>query len=171
MKRNTNLVTVGGNPVTLMGKLVKTGIHAKNFIAHTTEFKPVRLSDYQGKVRLISAVQSLDNDICVKQTRRFNVEASKLTQAQIITISCDLPFALKRFLAAEGIEKVSVVSDHKDTDFGIKYGFLIEEMRLLARGVIIVDQYDMVRYVELVREVNEEPDYDKALQMVQDLLK
>ena len=171
MKRNTNLVTMGGSPVTLLGKLVKPGIHAKNFIAMTSEQKPMRLSDYQGNVRIISSILSVDNDVCAKQTKRFNLEASRLENVEIITISCDLPHALKRYLAAEDISKVITVSDHKDVDFGVKYGLLIEEYRLLARGIVIIDQYDMVRYVELVREVNDEPDYDKALEMVNELVK
>lgn len=171
MKRNTNLVTVGGNPVTLLGKLVKPGIHAKNFIAQTVDREPMRLSDYQNMVRIISSVHSLDYDVCVSQTKRFNLEASRLDKVQIITVSCDVPFAIKRFRATEGVEKIVTVSDHKDVDFGVKYGLLIQEHRLLARGVIIIDQYDMVRYVELVKEVSDEPDYDKALKMVEELLK
>jgi len=170
MKRNSNVVTFGGNPVTLMGKLIKTGSHAKNFVASGADMKPVKLSDFEGKVRIISSVPSVDTDICAEQTRRFNLEASKLTDVQIITISCDLPFALKRFCAAEGIDKIVTVSDHKETDFGVKYGFLIEEFRLLARGIIIIDQYDMVRYVEIVKEIADHPDYDAALNFVKTLL-
>ncbi|MFO7979129.1 MAG: thiol peroxidase [Bacteroidales bacterium] len=171
MKRNTNLVTVGGQPVTLLGKMVKPGIHAKNFLAQTPDFKPLRLSDYQGKVRIISSVYSLDYDVCANQTRRFNLEASKLDQVQIITISCDVPLAIKRFRASEDIEKLVTVSDQKDVDFGIKYGLLMEEYRLLARAVVIIDQYDMVRYVEVVKDITDEPDYEKALAVVKDLLK
>ncbi len=163
MKRNSNVVTLGGKPLTLLGKIIKTGSHAKNFIAIGIDMNPVKLSDYQGKVRVISSVTSVDTDICAQQTRRFNLEATKLNNVQIITISCDLPTALKRFCAAEGIDKVITVSDHRETDFGIKYGFLIEELRQLARGVIIIDQYDMVRYVEIVKEIGDQPDYDKAL--------
>lgn len=170
MKRNSNVVTMGGNPVTLMGKLVKTGSHAKNFIATGSDMKGIKLSDYQGKVRIISSVPSIDTDVCAEQTRRFNLEASKLDNVQIITISCDLPFALKRFCAAEGIDKIVTVSDHKETDFGIKYGFLIEEFRLLARGIIVIDTFDMVRYVELVKEIGEHPDYDAALEFAKKLL-
>lgn len=170
MKRNTNLVTLGGKPVTLVGKLVKTGMQAKNFIAVQTDMKPVKLSDLPGRIKVISSVPSIDTDVCSAQTKRFNLEASKLEDVQIITISCDLPFALNRYCSAEGIDKVIIVSDHRDTDFGIKYGFLIEDFRLLARGIIIIDQYDTVRYVELVKEVGDHPDYEKALQVAKDLL-
>lgn len=169
MKRNSNVVTLGGKPVTLMGKIIKTGRHAKNFIASGIDMQPVKLSDYQGKIKIITSMGSVDTDVCAEQTRRFNLEASKLSDVQIIAISCDLPFALKRFCAAEGIDKVAVVSDHKETDFGIKYGLLVEEFRLLARSVIIIDQYDMVRYVEVVPEIDNQPDYDAALAFVKKL--
>jgi thioredoxin-dependent peroxiredoxin len=170
MKRNSNIVTLGGKPVTLMGKLIKPGSHAKNFTAIGPDFKPVKLSDFQGKVRIISSVPSVDTDVCAEQTRRFNLEASKLGEVQVITISVDLPMALKRFCAAEGIDKIITVSDHKETDFGIKYGFLIEELRQLARGIIIVDKYDMVRYVEVVKEIDEFPDFDAAITQAKKLL-
>lgn len=170
MKRNSNVVTMDGNPVTLLGKIIKTGSHAKNFIATGQDLKPVKLSDFQGKVRIISSVPSVDTDICAEQTRRFNLEATKLSDVQVITISCDLPSALKRFCATEGIHKIAVISDHKETDFGIKYGFLIEEHRILARGVVIIDQYDMVKYVEIVNEIADQPDYEKALSVAKKLL-
>lgn len=170
MKRNTNIVTFGGNPVTLLGKMIKPGINAKNFIAVGKDLKPVMLSDYSGKVRIISSVPSIDTSVCAQQTRKFNEEASKLGDVQIITISCDLPFALNRFCAAEGIDKIVTVSDHKNTDFGVKYGLLIEEFRLLARSIIIVDKLDVVRYVEVVKEISNHPDYDKALAAARDLV-
>jgi thioredoxin-dependent peroxiredoxin len=170
MKRNSNIVTLGGKPVTLMGKLIKTGSHAKNFTAVGTDMQSVKLSDFQGKVRIISSAPSLDTEVCAEQTKRFNMEASKLENVQIIAISCDLPFALKRFCAAEGINKIIAVSDHKETDFGIKYGLLVEESRLLARAIVIVDQYDMVRYVEVVKEIDDQPDYDTAIAQAKKLL-
>lgn len=170
MKRTSNLVTFDGNPVTLMGKMVKTGSNAKNFIAVGADLNPVSLSRYQGKVRIISSILSVDMEICAAQTRRFNKEAANLDDVQIITISCDLPFALKRFCSAEGIDKVSTVSDYKDADFGIKYGFLIEELRLLARGVIVIDRDDTVRYIEIVKETRNEPDYAKVLEVVRELI-
>jgi thioredoxin-dependent peroxiredoxin len=169
MKRNTNVVTFGGSPVTLLGKMVKAGNHAKNFIAVGQDLKPVKLSDFQGKVRIISSVASVDTSVCAEQTRRFNEEASKLENIQIITISTDLPTALKRYCAAEGIDKIIVVSDHRETDFGIKYGFLIEELRQLARGIVIIDQYDIVKYVEVVKEIGDQPDYERALAVAKKL--
>ena len=170
MKRNFNVVTFGGSPVTLKGRMVKQGAHSKNFVAVGTDLKPFKLSDFQDKVRIISSVPSVDTGVCAQQTRRFNLEASKLHDIQILTISCDLPFALKRFCAAEGIENLITISDHKDVDFGIKYGFLIEEYRLLARGIVVIDKNNMVRYVEYVPEIGQEPDYEKALEAVKSIV-
>ncbi len=169
MKRNNDVVTFGGNPVTLKGQLVREGQQAKNFIATGTDLKPVSFSDFQGKDRIISVVPSVDTDICAQQTRRFNLEASSLENVQIITISCDLPFALKRFCAAEGIDNLITVSDHKDRDFGVKYGLLIEELGLLARAILVIDKDDVVRYVEVVSEIADHPDYDKALGVLKNL--
>ncbi len=169
MKRNTNLVTFGGNPVTLLGKIPKVGSNAKNFICIDKDLKIVKLSDYQGKVRIISSVPSIDTGVCSEQIRRFNKEASKLKNTQVIGVSNDLPFALKRFCEAEGIENVVAFSDHKDIDFGVKYGLLIEDLRLLARAIVIIDKHDVVRYVEIVKEIGEHPDYEKALKIAKEL--
>ena len=169
MKRNPNLVTFAGNPVTLRGKQIAVGSSAKNFIAVGNDLKPVSLSDFKGMVKIISSMPSLDTGVCAAQTRRFNQEAANLPGAQVIAISCDLPFAQKRFCATEGIDRALVISDHKDTDFGVKYGFLIEEFRLLARGIVIIDKDDVVRYVEFVKEITDFPDYDKALAVAKSL--
>ncbi len=170
MKRNTDLVTLGGNPVTLRGRLPKEGLMAKNFMALGTDLKPFSLSNFQGQVRILSSLPSVDTDVCAQQTRRFNLEASKMKNVQVITISNDLPFALKRFCSAEGIGNVLMVSDQKDRDFGVKYGLFIEEFGLLARAIIVIDQNDVIRYVEVVREISNQPDYEKALEVVNQLL-
>lgn len=163
MKKNEGIITFGGNPLTLIGEMVKIGDKALDFTVLGNDLKPHHLNDYDGKVRIISVVPSIDTGVCAAQTRRFNVEAAGLGDVVILTISNDLPFALGRFCAAEGIEKVITLSDHKETDFGIKYGFLIDELRLLARGIVIVDKDGIVKYVEYVKEVTNHPDYDTAL--------
>ncbi len=170
MKRNSDLVTFGGKPVTLMGRLVKPGQTAKNFFAVKENLQPFSLSENSNQVRIISVVPSVDTDICAQQTRRFNEEAAALKDIQVITISCDLPFALKRFCAAEGIDSIVTVSDHKDKDFGVKYGLLIEELGLLARAIVVVDKQDVVQYVEVVPEIAEHPDYEKALETAKALI-
>lgn len=164
MNKNTGIITFMGNPFTLLGDMVKVGDKAQDFTVLANDLHPVKLSDYDGKIRIISSVPSVDTGVCAAQTRRFNVEAAKLGEVAILTISNDLPFALGRFCAAEGIDKVITLSDHKDTDFGLKYGFLIEELRLLTRGIVVIDKEGVVRYVEYVKEVTTHPDYDKALE-------
>jgi thioredoxin-dependent peroxiredoxin len=163
MKKNEGVITFAGNPLTLLGEMVKAGDRAQDFTVLANDLKPVRLSDHKGKVIIISSVPSVDTGVCAAQTRRFNEEAAKLGDVVILTISCDLPFALGRFCGAEGIDKVITLSDHKDTDFGLKYGFLIEQLRLEARGIVIIDKEGTVRYVEYVKEVTTHPDYDQAL--------
>ncbi|MDO9512580.1 MAG: thiol peroxidase [Bacteroidales bacterium] len=169
MKKNTGITTFLGNPLTLLGDMIKLGDMAPDFTVIGEGLKPVKLSDYKGQTVIISSVPSVDTGVCAAQTRRFNKEATALGDVVILTISCDLPFALGRFCAAEGIDKVITLSDHKDTDFGIKYGFLIEELRLLNRGVIIIDKSGIVKYVEYVKENTHEPDFDSALDAVKQL--
>ncbi len=163
MKRNEGIITFAGNPLTLNGEMVKVGDKAQDFTVLGNDLAPHTLNEYSGKVRILSIVPSIDTGVCAAQTRKFNEEAAKLGDVKILTISCDLPFALGRFCAAEGIDKVITLSDHKATDFGLKYGFLIEELRLLARGIVVVDKEGIVKYVEYVKEVTTHPDYDKAI--------
>ena len=170
MKKNSGIVTFLGNPLTLLGEMITVGTKAPNFTAIGEGLKPVSLSDFAGKVVLISSVPSVDTGVCAAQTRRFNVEAANLGDVVILTISNDLPFALGRFCAAEGIDKVVTLSDHKDTDFGLKYGFLLEELRLLNRGIIVIDKNGIVQYVEYVKENTNHHDYDAALDAAKKLV-
>ena len=167
--KRTDIVTMGGKPLTLVGYPIKVGEKAPDFTAIDKDMKPVSLSDYDGKVRIVTAFPSIDTEVCSIQARRFNQEASKLDNIQILTVSADLPFALNRFCAAEGIDKVRTLSDHRLMDFGHKYGFLIDELRLLARGTVIIDKDGVVRYVEYVPELGEEPDYEKAVNVAAEL--
>ena len=170
MKEITGKVTFKGNPVTLVGNEIKVGDKAPDFTAVSSDLSPVRLSDFEGKVRVIAVYPSIDTGICQAQNRRFNKEASNLGDAVILSISCDLPFAQKRFCAAEGLDKVVTLSDHKEVDFGVKYGFLIRELRLLSRGTVVIDREGFVKYVEYVPEIATEPDYDAALRVIKQLL-
>jgi thiol peroxidase len=165
----TDVVTAGGKPVTLKGREIKVGDKAPDFTALDRQRRPVSLSDYSGKVRIISVFPSIDTKVCPIQVRTFNKRAAELEDVQVLAISVDLPFALERFCAAEGIDNIATLSDHRETEFGLKYGFLIDEMRLLARGTVIVDQQGIVRYVEYVPELSSEPDYDKALETAKKL--
>lgn len=166
------IVTFAGNPITLAGQEVQVGQEAPNFSALRQDLTPFDFySATKDKVKVISIAPSIDTGVCSLQTIRFNEEAGKLKDdVQIVTVTVDLPFAQKRYCAAEGIENIDVVSDHKDLDFGVKYGFVIDELRLLSRGIVVVDKDNSVKHVEYVSEVTEHPDYDKALEVIAGLL-
>lgn len=168
----TGTVTLGGKPITLRGEEIKKGMTAPDFKAVKQDMSEFDFySETDGKIKVISIAHSVDTGVCSLQTGRFNEEAGKLKDdVEIITITVDLPFALKRYCGAEGIGNIQVVSDHKDLDFGEKYGFIIDEIRLLARGVVVVDKNNVVQYVEYVPEVATEPDYDQALEVIRKLI-
>jgi thioredoxin-dependent peroxiredoxin len=169
MSERPGAVTFHGNPLTLLGQEIKVGDTAPEFEALDNGLSPAKLSAFQGKVVIISAVPSLDTPVCDLETRRFNAEAAKLgKEVVILTISMDLPFAQKRWCGAAGVTHVTTLSDHKDAAFGLAYGVLIKELRLLTRAVFVVDRKGLVRYVELVREITHEPDYDAALTAVKE---
>lgn len=170
MEKHKGMITFGGNPLTLSGPLSKVGNLAPDFTAISKDLSPFKFSDTKGKLRVISVVPSIDTGICDAQTRRFNQEAANYNDVEIITISVDLPFALDRYCGAAGIDKIQTVSDHKDLDFGKKYGFVVDELRLLSRGIIIVDKDDTIKYVEYVSEIAEHPNYDKAFEELKKLM-
>ncbi|MEL7586866.1 MAG: thiol peroxidase [Prolixibacteraceae bacterium] len=170
MSESTEKVTFKGNPVTLVGNEIKVGDKAPDFTVLGADLNPVKLSDFDGKVKVIAVYPSIDTGVCQAQNRRFNAEASKLGDAVVLSVSCDLPFAQKRFCAAEGLDRVVTLSDHKEVDFGTKYGFLIKELRLLARGTVVIDRNGFVKYVEYVPEIATEPDYESALSVIREIL-
>lgn len=159
-----DVITFAGGAITLAGEETKVGDKANDFSALNAELKEVKLSDFAGKVVILSSMPSVDTGVCAFQTAEFNKAASELgSDVQILTLSCDLPFALGRFCAAEGIENALTLSDHRDLDFGQKYGFVMKELRLLARGVVVINKNGVIEYVEYVPEVTNHPDYDKAI--------
>ncbi|KKB37583.1 thiol peroxidase [Bacillus thermotolerans] len=157
-------VTFKGNPVTLVGNEVKAGDQAPDFTVLANDLSEVTLADSNGKVRLISVIPSIDTGVCEQQTRKFNEEASKIDNVEVITISADLPFAQKRWCAGEGLENVKIYSDHRDMSFGEAYGVQMKELRLLARSVFVVDSEGKVTYAEYVSEGTTHPDYEKAIE-------
>lgn len=165
-------ITFAGNPVTITGQNVAVGQVAPNFTAVKQNLSPFDFyASTEGKVKIISVAPSIDTGVCSLQTIRFNEEAGKLKDdVHIVTITVDLPFAQKRFCAAEGIENIDVVSDYRTLDFGDKYGFILQELRLLTRGIVVVDRDNKVQYVEHVQEVTNHPDYDKALDVIKGLI-
>ena len=164
-------ITFGGNEVTLKGSQVKVGDKAPLFTATRNDLSEFNLSDELGKVLILSVVPSIDTGVCSIQASTFNEEADKLgDDIKIVTISLDLPFAQERFCAAKGIDKAEIVSDYKDREFGDKYGFLIDELKLLTRGIVIIDKEGTVQYVEYVPEVTDEVNFEKALEEAKKLV-
>ncbi len=170
MEERAGIVTMKGNPVTLLGGTIKAGQKAPDFEVVANDLSPVKLSSFAGKTLIISSVPSLDTSVCDMETRRFNEEAGKLGKdVVILTISMDLPFAQKRWCGAAGVKNVQTLSDHRDASFGKAYGVLIKDLRLLARAVFVVDKTGIVRYVQIVPEIATEPDYDAVLNAVKKL--
>ncbi len=164
-------VTLKNDPVTLIGEEVKIGQRALDFKVLDNNLKERSLSEFKGKIKLIASVPSLDTPVCDTEIKRFNDEMAKLSKDIIIIfISMDLPFAQKRFCQEFEISKVKTFSDHKDADFGVKYGVLIRELRLLARAIFLLDKDDVIKYVEYVKEISAPPAYEAALQAVKSLV-
>lgn len=164
-------VTFGGKNLNLYGEVVKVSDKAPDFKAVNNDLSSFDSKENQGKVVVYSVVPSIDTGVCSLQARTFNEEAEKLVDDVIvITVSCDLPFAQKRFCAQEGIKNSISISDYKDHDFGKKYGFLIEDLALLSRGVVIVDKNGKIAYTEYVKEVSNEVNFEAALDAVKALI-
>jgi thiol peroxidase len=171
MEERTGLVTMKGQSLTLLGNELKVGQKAPDFEVVADDLSTVKFSSFQGKVCIISSVPSLDTSVCDKMTRRFNEEADNLCEdVVVLTISMDLPFAQKRWCGSAGIENVQTLSDHRNGSFGTSYGVLIKELRLLARAVFVVDKSGIIRHVEIVNELTNEPYYQSALNVVKELL-
>lgn len=159
-------VTMKGNPLTLVGEELKAGSPAPDFTLHYFEggMKTVTLADCKGKPTFISVVPSLDTPVCQVQTKKFNQELAALGEKiNALTVSVDLPFAMNRFCGAESIQNMRAASDYQTRNFGEKWGMLIDELKILARGVFVLDRDGKVVYAQTVKEVAEEPDYDAAL--------
>ena len=160
MIERSGIITFKGNPFTLLGPELKVGDKAPDFAVVDNGLAPVTLASSSGKVRVISAVPSLDTPVCDTENRRFNQDAAALPgNVVVLTISLDLPFAQKRWCGAAGIDRVVTLSDYRERSFGQNYGILIKELLLLSRAIFIVDANDTIRYIQIVPEVTSEPDY------------
>ena len=164
MQEHEGIITMKGNPLTLVGSKLNVGEPAPDFEVLDNDLSAATLSSFKGKTCVISSVPSLDTPVCDIETRRFNEEAGKLgADVVILTISMDLPFAQKRWCGASGVDRVVTLSDHYGASFGEAYGVLIKELRLLARAVFIVDKNGMLQYIQVVGELSQEPDYAEVL--------
>ena len=166
-----NIITIEGNPLTLLGEEMKVGQKASEFMVLDGELNEIHLSEFKGKIKLIATVPSLDTPICDLQIKRFNDEASKLSEDIVIVfVSMDLPFAQKRFCQAYDIKNVKTFSDHREAELGDKFGVLIKELRLLSRAIFVLDKNDQIVYVEYVKEITKHPDYNAALNALKSLV-
>jgi thiol peroxidase len=171
MKERTDLVTMKGQPLTLLGGELKVGERAPNFRVVANDLSQVQFPSFLGKVCIISSVPSLDTSVCDTMTRRFNQEAASLgPDVAVLAISMDLPFAQKHWCGATGVKNLQTLSDHREASFGKAYGVLIKELRLLARAVFVVDKQGVIRYTEIVKELRNEPNYEAALKTTKGLL-
>lgn len=168
--RRRGMVAFQGSPLTLVGPTVRIGDRAPDFTVLDSALQEIHLSDFAGKIKMISVTPSLDTPVCDLQLRRFNQEAASFSDdVAVINMSMDLPFAIKRFCASAGIDKVTALSDHRDASFGANYGVVIEETRLLARAIFILDKYNTVRYADIVPDLSRHPDYERALEALRDV--
>jgi thioredoxin-dependent peroxiredoxin len=163
-------VALKGQPLILIGPEIRVGQKAPDFKLLAPDFSEMELSQSKGKVRLLSVMHSLDTPVCDLQTRRFEAEASRFKDVVIYAISMDLPFAQARYCGAHDITNLKTLSDHREASFGRAYGVLIEGSRLLSRAVFIIDKDDTIRYVEYVPEVTQHPNYDRAIEILRDMV-
>jgi len=171
MVERPGVITMKGRPLTLVGQEVQVGDLAPDFEVIANDLSPFKFSTLKGTVCVISAVPSLDTPTCDIETRWFNEEAAKLgPEVAILTISMDLPFAQRRWCGAAGVDRVKTYSDHREAAVGQAYGVLIKELRLLARAVFVVDKAGTLRYMQLVKELANEPNYDEVLKAVAQLI-
>jgi thiol peroxidase len=172
MKERAGAVAFKGDPLTLLGGDLKVGDNAPGASLLGNDMTEVRLSDVFASHRacVIATVPSLDTPVCDVEARRFNSSAAALgDDVAILAISMDLPFAQARWCGAAGVEAVKTLSDHREAAFGMAYGVLIKELRLLARTVFVVDRKGVIQYVQIVDEITAEPDYEAALKAVRDM--
>ncbi len=171
IQERTGIVTFQGSPLTLLGPELTVGAQAPSFTLVDNGLQLVSLADTEGKLRLITVVPSLDTPVCDAMTRRFNQEAARLSDDVVIyAVSVDLPFAQKRWCGNAGIDRVKTLSDYQERAFGLAYGLLVKEIKLLARAVLVIDRQGRIAYRQIVGEIVDEPDYLAALEAVRKLL-
>ena len=169
-EQSAGVVTMKGTPHALVGNKVRVGDKAPDFVVVDNGLKEVKLAAYKGKTLIVTSVPSLDTSVCDIETHKFNEAAGQLGPiVQILTISMDLPFAQKRWCGASGVNNLQTLSDYRYASFGQAYGVLIEDLRLLARAVFVVDRTGTIRYIQVVPELGQEPDYQAALDAVKQL--
>ena len=166
------LLSIGGTEVTLLGEDLTVGQKAPEFRAQTLKWESIDvLQATRGKVRIIASLPSIETGVCDRETRRFNEEAASLDDTiVIIPISTDLPYTQSRWCGASGINQVMMVSDHMQTSFGLNYGCLVKERRILRRAIFVVDQDDNICYVAYMPTLADEPEYAEVIAVAKNVL-
>jgi thioredoxin-dependent peroxiredoxin len=162
-------ITFKGDPVHTIGELPKIGDKAPDFLLAKTDLSDISLKDVSGKKVILNIFPSIDTPVCSISVARFNEEISKFDNAIVIGASLDLPFAHARFCETEGIKNVITASELRNREFGSNYGVRMVDgplAGLLARAIVVIDENSKVIYTQLVGEITQEPDYDKALNML-----
>ncbi len=164
MEKRENIVTMRGNPITLIGAELKVGAKAPEFTLSASDFSPVSLSGSKGRKRLLLVVRSIDAPTCATEAVEFNKRLGRLSSNVIAyLISRDLPFAQTRFCGSQGLSNLTVLSGYKNTGFGESYGVLIEGVELYTRAVFVIDENANITYVQVVKEISDQPNYEAAL--------
>lgn len=167
MAKTNETITMKGNPLKVEGRCVEEGVPAPSFKLTAADMSDVTNTAYAGKVLVLLSIPSIDTPVCAIETKRFNQEAASLSKDVVIaSVSRDLPFALKRWCAAEGVERVVTLSDYKYRSFGQEFGVELPDLGLLARALFVVDKTGKIAHVDYVSEVADEPDYAAALEAV-----
>lgn len=170
-QERTGIATLKGNPITLVGPQLNVGDNAPDFSLSKSLGEYVSLQDFAGKVKLISVIPSIDTGVCEAQTRKFNEAAAGLgDNVVVLTVSADLPFAQARWCGAAGVDRVVMLSDYKDNNFGLAYGVYIKEFALDMRSIFVLDENNVIQYVEYLSEMTNHPDYDAAVAAVKRLV-
>ena len=165
-------ITFKGNPLILVGRNLDTGSEAPDFRVISQDLKEVHLSDFEGKIKILTSFPSLDTPVCDLQVKEFNKRATKFSsEIVVLAISKDLPFAQKRFCSENDIKNINVLSDYRFASFGLNYGLQIKELNLLARSILIADKNNILRYLQLVGELTQSPDFDGALKALEETVK
>lgn len=171
MKERHGAATFQGNPLTLLGEELQAGGVAPDFQVLDGKMAAVRMSAFKEKIRILVCVPSIDTPVCDAEVRKFNQLATQMgEQVVVLTMSMDLPFALDRWCGATHSHNIYTFSDHRQAEFGKKYGVLIKELRLLSRAVFVVDQQGNLKYAQYIKEITEHPDYESVIREVSQLV-
>ena len=168
----SRLITFKGSPLALTGRVVKVGQRAFDFKLISQDLKVVKLSDFSGKIKVVNFFPSLDTPVCDLQVKEFNKKAAGLSNdIVVIGVSKDLPFAQARFCSVNEIKNEVVLSDYRFSSFGLNYGFLVKELNLLARGSLIIDKSDRIKYIQLVDELTHSVNFEEVFSKLQEVVR